>query len=91
MERISLGPYGEDLERLDPLRWIGTVTEVVANEIDHFMRPLVPGSGLMQRLEQVADQNHLSVRATLDQLLTFALDQAIGNPVVLHPNGQHAE
>ena len=69
----------------------GTVTEIVANEIDHFMRPLVPGSGLMQRLEQVADQNHLSVRATLDQLLTFALDQAIGNPVVLHPNGQHAE
>jgi FliI/YscN family ATPase len=34
MERISLGPYGEDLERLDPLRWIGTVTEVVGMLIE---------------------------------------------------------
>ena len=69
----------------------GMVTEVVANEIDHFMQPLVPGSGLMQRLEQVADQNHLSVRAALDQLLTFALDQAAGDLVVLHSNGQQPE
>ena len=69
----------------------GTVTEIVANEIDHFMRPLVPGSVIMQRLEQMADRHEVSLRAALDQLLTFALDQADGNPVILHHNGQHAE
>ena len=34
MERISLGPYREDLERLDPLRWTGVVTEVVGMLIE---------------------------------------------------------
>ncbi len=69
----------------------GTVTEIVANEIDHFMRPLVPDSVIMRRLEQVADRHEVSMRAALDQLLTFALDQADGNPVILRHNGQHAE
>lgn len=69
----------------------GTVTEIVAHEIDHFMRPLVPDSRLMHRLEQVASQHSLSVRAALDQLLTFALDRATGNPVILDRNGQQPE
>jgi FliI/YscN family ATPase len=34
MERISLAPYGEDLERLDPFRWTGAVTEVVGMLIE---------------------------------------------------------
>ena len=34
MERISLAGYGQDLDRLDPMRWTGTVTEVVGMLIE---------------------------------------------------------
>ncbi len=53
----------------------GVVTEIIAQAVDHFMHPLIPGSPLMQQLEELAARHDVSARVMLDWLLTYALRQ----------------
>lgn len=52
-----------------------TVAELVAHEVKHFMRPFVPDSSLMQRLERIAEARGVTVRELAAQVLTENLKE----------------
>ncbi len=52
-----------------------TVIELVAHEVKHFMRPFVPDSSLMQRLEHLAEARGMTSRELATQILTTQLQQ----------------
>jgi single-stranded DNA-binding protein len=52
-----------------------TVAELVAHEVKHFMRPFVPDSVLMQRLDRLAEARGISPRELATQILTAQLQQ----------------
>lgn len=52
-----------------------TVAELVAHEVKHFMRPFVPDSVLMQRLDRLAEARGVTTRDLATQILTTQLQQ----------------
>jgi single-stranded DNA-binding protein len=59
----------------------GTVVEVVANRVDHFMGPLAPNGEALRRLEQFAHAQGQSPRSALEKLLLDLPEAADSVPV----------
>lgn len=73
-----------------------TLAEVIAMEVDHFMRPFIPGGDVMVRMEQQAARRGVSVRDLLTRVVVGGLLQLEQEGEVLvsaetHPggNGEH--
>jgi single-stranded DNA-binding protein len=52
-----------------------TIAELVAHEVKHFMRPFVPDSPLMLRLERIAEVQGVTVRDLASQILADHVKQ----------------
>jgi single-stranded DNA-binding protein len=52
-----------------------TLAEIIALEVDHFMKPFVPGSELMDRIEHLAETRGESARELLTRLMTAGVVQ----------------
>ena len=52
-----------------------TLAEIIALEVDHFMKPFVPGSELMDRIERLADLRGETSRELMTRLMTTGVMQ----------------
>jgi hypothetical protein len=52
-----------------------TLAEIIALEVDHFMKPFVPGSDLMDRIERLAEGRGETVRELITRLMTSGVMQ----------------
>jgi len=52
-----------------------TLAEIIALEVDHFMKPFVPGSELMERIERLAEGRGETVRELITRLMTSGVVQ----------------
>jgi hypothetical protein len=51
------------------------LAEIIALEVDHFMKPFVPGSELMDRIERLADLRGETSRELMTRLMTTGVMQ----------------
>ena len=65
-----------------------TLAEIIALEVDHFMKPFVPGSELMERIERLSEMRNESSREILTRLMTAGvvqLERESSAPVAVAP------